>query len=532
MPTRQETIYNGIELPEIWPPCSVEIQSNEPMPVPYLKDPPEIINIDVGRQLFVDDFLIETTTLKRQYHYPKKYLGNPILKPETLLETGDGNFPAVACPKSGGVWFDYERKVYRMWYEAGWCGCICLAESHDGIHWLRPELDIFPGTNRVSPFGIGCDSWTVVHDYYTGNEAERYKMFIQEPCGDARAMCFTSPDGIHWSLPTATGYAGDRSTMFYNPFRKKWCFSLRSGYGWKPGVEGMRARHYAEGDDFRVASQWGDTRPGHESLSVPWAHTDRYDLPHTETNRSPQLYNLDAVAYESIMLGVFQVHHGPANEICDKMNMPKITDLNFAYSRDGFHWYRPDRTPAIRSERCDLWDCGYVQSLGNICTVDRDRITFFFAGFQGAQGLNIKDGMYHRGATGIAHLRRDGFASMNTECPGYLTTRLLKFSGEYLFVNIDTHEGALQVEILDDTRAVISPFSADNCIPVSIDSTQVKVYWKGECNLGMLKGRSIHIRFKLNQGKIYSFWLSRDKTGHSGGFLAGGGPDYHAPVDI
>ncbi len=216
----KEILYNGIELPEIWPPRNIDNKSMEPAEVPYLQHPPKIITTDTGRELFVDDFLIESTTLQREYHYPEKYPANPILQPETVLEKNDGTLPAVACPKSGGIWFDYDRKVFRMWYEAGWCQCICLAESDDGIHWERPLLDVFPGTNRVTPFGIGCDSWSVIHDYGTTNESERYKMFIQEPCGDARAMCFTSPDGIHWGLPVATGYAGDRSTMFYNPFRK------------------------------------------------------------------------------------------------------------------------------------------------------------------------------------------------------------------------------------------------------------------------------------------------------------------------
>jgi hypothetical protein len=27
--------------------------------VPYLRHPPSVINVDVGRQLFVDDFLVE-----------------------------------------------------------------------------------------------------------------------------------------------------------------------------------------------------------------------------------------------------------------------------------------------------------------------------------------------------------------------------------------------------------------------------------------------------------------------------------------
>ena len=76
--------------------------------VPYLKNPPEIIDISVGRQLFVDDFLIESTDLAPEYHNPKKFEGNPILFPETPWET-DG--APAACPKSGGVWYDEEERA-------------------------------------------------------------------------------------------------------------------------------------------------------------------------------------------------------------------------------------------------------------------------------------------------------------------------------------------------------------------------------------------------------------------------------------
>ncbi len=522
-----EYLYNGIVLPAEWPPADINLEDREPTPVPYLENPPEIIPVDLGRQLFVDDFLIASSSLQRVFHYPEKYAGNPILKPETELEqAGDA---AVACPKSGGVWYDYNERIYKMWYEAGWCRCICYAESTDGINWTRPELDIFPGTNRITPFGTGCDSWTVVYDYHTDNDMERYKIFIQEPCGDARAMAFTSPDGIHWSLPVATGYAGDRSTMFYNPFRRKWCFSLRSGFGWKPGVEGMRARHYAEGSDYFQASQWGDTRKGRECRSVPWAHTDRLDMPHPETGRFPQLYNLDSVAYESIMLGFFQLHHGPSNEVCEKSGIPKITELQFAYSRDGFHWSRPDRNPALKSERSDVWDRGYVQSLGNICTVSSDLITFYFSGFQGDENCGRPNGMYHRGATGIAHLRRDGFASMSTDGVGELITPPVTFSGSYLFVNAAAKE--LRAEVLDMDGKVIASFTEANAIPFSGDSCCTCIGWKDGDSLSSLISRPVKIRFILKKGDLYSFWISPDKTGKSGGYLAGGGPGYHDYFD-
>ena len=60
-----ETVYNGIRLPAPWPP-KVESLTLEPMSPPYLADPPAVIPIDVGRQLFVDDFLIEQTALPLQ----------------------------------------------------------------------------------------------------------------------------------------------------------------------------------------------------------------------------------------------------------------------------------------------------------------------------------------------------------------------------------------------------------------------------------------------------------------------------------
>src|SRR5262249_57105177 len=54
----EETLYNGIRLASPWPPRGRKV-TLDPMPVPYLTAPPAVIPIDVGRQLFVDDFLID-----------------------------------------------------------------------------------------------------------------------------------------------------------------------------------------------------------------------------------------------------------------------------------------------------------------------------------------------------------------------------------------------------------------------------------------------------------------------------------------
>jgi hypothetical protein len=532
-PRYGEVLYNGIRLPREWPPrYDKEFWSSaNPLPVPYLDNPPKLIPIDVGRQLFVDDFLVEETDLVREYHYPQKYENNPVLKPETDIERKGLNNLAVAGPKSGGLWWNPDKQIFEFWYEAGWVSTVAYATSRDGLVWERPELPLKPGSNQVLPNEIKPDSWTVVRDYRATDPKQNFKIFLRGGGARERARAFLSEDGIDWGKHTDCGTCGDRSTMFYNPFRKVWVCSLRSqttGFG-------GRSRDYWEGDDFLEGMNWLPDEP------VRWARTDKLDPPDPRIGDTPQLYNLDAVAYESILLGFFEVLHGPNNEIVGAQGFPKNTGLNFAYSRDGFHWHRPDRTIAINSEQRAVWDRGYVQPLGNICTVRGDKLWFYYIGFAGDPskkfgegGLDntMRSGMYGNGATGVAFLRRDGFVSFNTnEKQGSLTTRLVTFSGRHLFVNADVPEGTLTAEVLDMNGIPIEPFTFGNCIPFAGDSTLTQISWKGGDDLTALAGRAVRFRFRLKNGKLYSFWVSRDETGRSDGYVAGGGPGFTCDMD-
>ena len=148
-----EKLYNGIVLPEVWPPQDRDPTSAEPMPVPYLDHPPTVIPIDVGRQLFVDDFLIESTTLKRTFHPAQKYAGNPVFKAETQreLETsteGERGEEAMIFLGQGGVFYDPAEQVFKMFYVAGWRGGLALATSKD--------MTTGRGRNSASRAGICC----------------------------------------------------------------------------------------------------------------------------------------------------------------------------------------------------------------------------------------------------------------------------------------------------------------------------------------------------------------------------------------
>lgn len=532
-----ERLYNGIVLPRAWPPSDSIEPSREPQRVPWLEPDaiPARLPIDVGRQLFVDDFLIESTDLEREYHLARKFAGNPILRPDPagkpLPRPPDpsgrkrdefGLYP-LAAPTGGGAYFDPADGLFKLWYSLGF-GRTGLAVSKDGLHWETPKFDVVPGTNEVMrvPDSSDFKGSAVVLDRESADPAQRYKMYTYSV--PAKGELRYSADGVFWGAPVRMGTCGDRTTFFHNPFRGKWVFSLRT-IGSESRPRG-RARLYREHDDWLGGAQWADDEP------VFWTGADELDRPEPGVNEPCQLYVLDGAAYESLLLGVFSVHRGPHNDICQKTGVPKLTEVLLGYSRDGFHWHRPDRRPFIPAARSEgAWDRAYVQGAVGGCVIDGDQLRFYYAGFSGTSPQGEKS-FYAGGATGMATLRRDGFASMNAgSAPGTLTTRPVVFKGRHVFVNVDCPAGELQVEILDEPGRPLAAFAAARCRPVAVDSTLHAVQWEGVDDLASLSGHPVRFRFTLRQGKLYSFWVSPEKSGASRGYVAAGGPGYRGAID-
>lgn len=112
-----------------------------------------------------------------------------------------------------------------------------------------------------------------------------------------------------------------------------------------------------------------------------------------------------------------------------------------------------------------------------------------------------------------------------------LTTRPLTFNGKYLFVNVDSPEGELTVEVLDEGGEVIAPFGQKNCKPVSSDGTSVRVQWQPDDDLLTVLGKPVRFRFHLTNGSLYSFWVSPDESGASHGYVGAGGPGFTGATD-
>ena len=504
------------------------------------------VNGDVGRQLFVDDTLVETTDLKRVWHHPVKYAGNPVMKPETPWEINAGG-NATVRPNGGGLWWDEEEGVFKLWYEAGWLHTVCYATSPDGIRWTRPSLDLYPGTNIVLPTNNPCyrpDSWSVVKDPHCADPSVRYKLMLHRPWTEPRqapdGVCAVSPDGIRWREVSKLPPCGDRSSLYYDPFREKWVFSLRSSWG-----RGDRNRARWETADFMSGPGW--TGDDWSARAQPWLaaeERDAVDPAVAPTNAFPrtQLYNFDAVAYESVMVGLFEILLGPENGECEKKGLPKITDIKFGFSRDGRKFVREDYGAAIASERwgSGKWDTGYVQPLANGFVIVGDELRFYYGAFRGEPsrantatrkyGWTVDNGMYANGAMGMAVLRRDGFASL--EGTGSVLTKPLHFSGEYLFVNADAGHGAVAAELVGPDGRVVEGYGAADSRIERTDSCKARIVWKTHDRVSVPKWKGHRLRFVLEDAALYAFWLAMTPNGESNGYLAGGGPGYASLRDV
>jgi len=250
---------------------------------------------------------------------------------------------------------------YKAWYKSG--PGVSYAESDDGIHWVKPLLDLVTvngaKTNilfRSKDDTHGPDAQPYYHELFgvyqdprETDAARRYKMGylsidweykgpregrFRE--GQRRGLGVAgSPDGIHWTLidSFATEAIVDGATHWmFDPVRGKTVLFGRtlktppeieaawSKYNWYKDWYSGRAVGRIESPDF---AKWNVTAP----MAAPVIMTaDLQDTPGTE------IYSLMVFPYESVYIGLVQVF----------MALPEAPalDVQLAVSHDGEHFTR------------------------------------------------------------------------------------------------------------------------------------------------------------------------------------------------
>ena len=209
------------------------------------------------------------------------------------------------------MWWEEQAQHYKLFYSCGSyedTGMTCVCTSKDGISWDKVHIN---SRGRVPPASAdeqvnlvaGANKSAMCNTVWLDRETNSYRIAETHPTGPEWTTSYLGQyrlysggsDGYNWSLAsTPPGLAGDRSTMYYDPFRSKWVFSLKYTTGdMKPQahppvwVDGAgRSRAYWDADELFAPAPWptgngSGTQNGRNAAGVPgfpnFAHTDSAD---------------------------------------------------------------------------------------------------------------------------------------------------------------------------------------------------------------------------------------------------------------
>ncbi len=474
--------------------------------------------IDIGsrRELFVDQYLVERLDgVRLELHRP--------MRREVVFRTDapwEGN---GSCYQS--VFRDGD--LFRMYYRGGhhvaskayereknsW-ETLCLAESRDGIHWTRPELDIveFQGSTKnnlildsamVSEIGGSPAHTAAFKDTNPDcSDEERYKIVIvgSKPRG---LYLLVSADGVHFQLKsqqpfTTIGAFDSQNLMFWDSVGKVYREYHRQ---FDQGVRGIMTA--ASTDPSRFPEPRWLEYPGaveqalytnqiqpyyrapHIFMGFPMRYNDRGWSP--SMNELPELEERQYRAKQEPRYGT------------------TVTDASFMTSRDGVtfsRWGEAFIRPGPATK--DSWVYGDNFVFWGMLPTKSD-----LEGAPDDISLYATEGYWEGNSTSFRRytLRQDGFVSASAGGKGgSLLTKPLVFEGTRLELNFATSAvGSIRVEIQDGAGKPVNGFKLADCAEIFGDTITRIVTWKDTQDLSQLSGKPVRLRFDFQDADIYSF---------------------------
>ena len=503
-------------------------------------------NIGSRRELFVDDFLIQSTTAKLTLQKPTRKgvcfrfdgpydgTGNcyPILVKDgdTLrmyycalwVTSFDGKkFLQLTEDKSGA--YHQLKKVYS-----------CCIESKDGINWTRPSIGTveYDGSKDNNIVMTGSPHETLVPFIDTNpacKDDERYKAFESVEFGTGRTH--KSPDGYHWKpMPLHAprlGYDGANVT-FWDELRQKYWGYFRNWHD-KPDWLGYDL-------DSTDKKKLAESGKGHfEAINdctrglgvcesedyINWSKCEMLDF-----GGSPYipLYNNSIVQYyraPHIFMGFPRryVERKSWSPSYDQLPDPThrrnrmgfhprhglaLTDCLFMSSRDGRRWKRTDEAYLAAGIYNDNnWIYGDCYLSVGMCETKAE-----LKGEPNEISMYTMENHWKDYKNLCRYtIRQDGFMALCADAKGHITfTKLFTFDGRKLTLNVSTSAmGKMKVEMQDDRGKVIEGYSLSDCDEIFGDRLDYVVSWNGLSDVSSLAGKAIRMRFYMGEVNLFSF---------------------------
>jgi hypothetical protein len=484
--------------------------------------------------------------LKLTLEHPRKFPGNPVLKPGafdsidgygallygTVLHI-DGKFRMwyIAWPQPDSS-FPFDTDGYRP---------IAYAESTDGKHWVKPNLGLveFRGNKSnnivsiepaIEPYARPDDFVAVLYDVDDPDASRRYKMaYIVEdkPRVIHSTATAVSPDGIHWKLvnkePFTRGHFENTSLIRYNGLYylagqaiPPWSGEQFDG---SPAGRTMRVFFSADFQHWSAARAEGFSRPNY--VTKPEGHGE-------EAHMGAGLWNRG-----NVILGIYGRWHG-GSIVGKTSHLDGLTmDLGLLISNDAIHYREPipDFTLMSAGGYGD-WDQYSLLQANAFCNTETETY-IWYTNWDASQpwplpALPTRVANPTPNSVGLATLPRDRFGYVQKEILA-LPTRgtkapLLPRYGEILsrsillerparvFVNVDDVSDAnrLEINLVNDAEQPLAGYSAE----INECSLKGQVRWKDGKSAPAGQPFRIRVRWPEGQGnpKLYAIYVERGNT--------------------
>lgn len=513
------------------------------------------LRIGTGPQVFFDNYIIEDWSGLQRKFQGFQMAEKPFFTREKPWEE--------PCGPVDGVLLHGEDGIYRLWYEvpfetAGTPGderilhsdsgeqlfadkknrhryeYVCYAESEDGIHWIRPALDIYPefgAGNNVVLKGPECrtNGLTIIYNPEDGNQ--RYTTLFQGP---KSVFLSCSEDGKHWSEP-------EEVIKYYND----------TGIGILKKPDGGWRLY---GRNSVYAGNWQRRIAVYDSPDL--RHWDKPANIMIPENTNDEYYGLKPYRYGDFYIGLLMWLYSTQSS---------TLDCEWVFSRDGINWKRTG-CKALSIGEIGRFDA-YRSVYGQYLEVDGDTIKTLYAGCQARHNAPLEQKDF---SLAIATMRRDGFCWLDScdanfteqrvltakyedhadvRPEGHLLTRPFIFEGNRLEINCDATGGYIQAGILDmetEPRRFYEPddvqkseqqcfsveylktrrfiegaheepfpgFSVHDCDAFHGDSTAYRMTWNGKEDLSALRGKTVRLQIHMSGCKLYSFTIRQEEINH------------------
>ena len=481
----------------------------------------EPIEVGSRKQLFVDDFLIESHDGARwKFHQPEKANeGQPVLQLDRAWEQVGANI-------LGGVVRDNGR--FRMWYRGGGGGPAggvwCYAESEDGLLWKKPSLGLIEHDgrrqNNIYVWGQP-QAFTPFIDRNEDRPAHRYKSAVNSLRIDT-SLAY-SADGLVWNQyqngAAITGRASDTiSQVLWDPYARVYRLYTRTDYGTsKTGeVRGTRDMVAAADADLSDPDSWHKVREwclGWETHPPVIAGAEKkgrgYDPGYY---RKRQLYSVNGWIHEGVQFAlIWALETGP-----DENGLRETMNAYLATTRGDQMW-NLDRIyngqPLISRGAEGRFDCRWIQPAPAVVTW-KDRHWIYYSGQARSHANQWSPNITGpKGGIGLATIRRDGFISIRADKEeASVVTKPMRFQGSRLSINALTSSGgSIRIEIQDSSGDAIPGFTLNDSRAFTGDELSGTMTWNNRTDLSDLAGKPIRLKIMFRNADIFALRFANPK---------------------